>query len=512
MSISAPTPSATSLYNLDTEQNCLSVLLQFPDTFGDFHIISRTDFSEAYQVLWDIISKRLVLNPPGSVTPLLLAEEMRSIGASLKGGFDPYEVLNGLAIRFIQKSDAAGLARELKRYTVRRQLVEKLEATKRELVMTPGASFDQMTTLVEKSLSSIDTTYYKPKVAELFSTLEYNIEKRADNPVNPDEQLYQGPLPSINRTIGPLIFPAAFTCTIARTSTGKSAFSFFYCVHVAERYNLPLLWIDAGEMTLEQLQMRAVSCLSGGKVPLWMVRTGEWRKHSWMVKLIRGELWPRVKKLRMFYHNTAGMNPKEKVSFVRRFHYNQVSREEFLIVCEDYLKGVEALGRDRAEYQNVGYYVSDMKSLVTNELNAGYWSTLQSNRGGISKGKKVEEMQDNEGSASLSDRISWECTNMFFMRFKEPVELAKEMKLFGNVALKPTKVREGYGREYEKILLPIKLPNGSFTTDYFHISMTNFHYIDKGLHSEAMEVMGQGAVNLGNTSPPAGSPPPVQPI
>jgi hypothetical protein len=231
-----------------------------------------------------------------------------------------------------------------------------------------------------------------------------------------------------------------------------------------------------------------------------MVRTGEWRKHPAMVTLIRGELWPRVRKIRMFYHNTSGMSPKEKVAFMRRFHHSAVGKDEFLIVCEDYLKGVEALGRDRAEYQAVGYYVTDVKNLVTNDINAGYWSSLQSNRMGISKGKKVEEMQDHEGSASLSDRISWECTNQFFMRFKEPIELAQEKGLFGTVALKPTKVREGYGREYEKVLRPVKLPNGSFAGNHINMAFNHFHYEDRGLYSEALEVLGHTTVDMGDKS------------
>lgn len=489
--------ASQSLYAVEVEADSLALLIQHPDTFGDFYLIDRGDFSKVHQPLWDVISLQLNQTPPGSVTPMMLSERLKGFGISaLEGGFEVCPYLEGLLTRFVERKDAAHLARELKRLTVRRQLVEKMETARKELVQTPNASFEDMTGLVERNLASIATAYHKPEVIEVFSTMEATVEKRADNPIDPDQQLYQGPIPSINRTIGPVVFPGSFTTTIARTSAGKSALSFYYCVHVAERYNLPLLWLDAGEMTIEQIQMRAVCCLSGGVVPLWMVRTGEWRKHPEMVKLIRGELWPRVRKLRLYYHNTSGMSPKDRVAFMRRFHYATVARDEFLLICEDYLKGVEALGRDRAEYQAVGYYVSDTKSLVTNELNAGYWSCLQSNRSGISKGKKPDEMQDHEGSASLSDRISWESTNQFFMRFKEPLELARERGLYGNVLLKPTKCREGYGREYEKILRPVKLANGTFVGNAFNLQMTHFSYTDHGLVSEMLAALGDGAVDM----------------
>lgn len=485
-----------NLFSVEIEAQILSTILQHPITWGEFHLVDRNDWSIAHQPLYDLLALQLNSAPTGSVTPLVLSEKGKGLGiGTLQGGFEIYPYLEGLTTRFCEAKDATHLARELKRLTVRREQIARLESARKKLVETPGISFEEMDALSTRALSEINTAYHKPDVVELFATMEVNIEARADNPIDPDAQLYQGPIPSINRTIGPIIFPGSFTCTIARTATGKSAFSFYYCVLTAERYNLPLLWLDAGEMTLEQIQMRAVSALSEGKVPLWMVRTGEWRKHPTMTKLVRA-LWPRVKKLRLFYHNTSGMTPKEKVAFMRRFHYSQVARDEFLIICEDYLKGVEALGRDRQEYQAVGYYVSDTKGLVTNEINAGYWSTLQSNRSGISKGKKVEEMQDNEGSASLSDRIAWECTNQFFMRFKEPVELAKERSLFGNVVLKPTKTREGYGREYEKILRPVKLANGSFATNHFNLGFSQFSYTDHGLHSEAMVVLGEAPTDL----------------
>jgi replicative DNA helicase len=486
-----------NLYSTEIEAQILSTILQYPDTWGEFHLVDRNDWSKAHQPLYDLVALQLNSSPPGSVTPLVLSERGKGLGiSSLEGGFEVYPYIEGLTTRFCEAKDAKHLAQELKRLTARRDQIARLEAARKRLVESPGISFDDMSTLVTRALTEINTAYYKEDVTELFSTMEVNIEKRADNPIDPDAQLYQGPIASINRTIGPLIFPGSFTTTIARTGAGKSAFSFFYCVHVAERYGLPILWLDAGEMTLEQIQMRAVSCLSNGKVPLWMVRTGEWRKHPVMVNLIRGDLWPRVKKLRLFYHNTSGMSAKEKVNFMRRFHYSKVARDEFLIIVEDYLKGVEAMEKSRAEYQEVGYYVKDTKSLVTHEINAGYWSSLQSNRSGITKGKKTEEMQDHEGSASLSDRISWECTNQFFMRFKEPAELAKEKGLFGNIALKPGKVREGYGREYEKILRPVKLANGGFATNYFHLGMSQFSYTDHGLHSEAMVVLGETATDL----------------
>ena len=281
---------------------------------------------------------------------------------------------------------------------------------------------------------------------------------------------------------------------------GKSSFGFYYCVWVAEKFSLPLLWLDSAEMTVEQLQMRAVCCLSEGKIPLWAVRSGEWRKNPVWRQLVHDEIWPRVKRISMSYKNVGMMSPKEKVAFIRRFYYSKVGRSNFLIIGDDYLKGIESLSKNSAEYQALGYYVGAVKSLVTDDINAGYWTAIQGNRSIITAGKKMSELQDSgEQGASISDRVVQQATNAFLMRYKIPEELANEHGLFGNIVLKKAKLREGYGRDYEKIARPIKLPNGSFTENYWHLQSTNFHYTDKGLHSDAMEALGQTAAGAGGT-------------
>lgn len=498
----SPTYHAPSLaeYNLEIENGVLSLLIQFgPEVWGDFYLINESDFSKALRPLWQVIAQQLSQTPPASVSPMVLAERLKGYSVMLDGAFEVYPYLEGLRLRFVQKGDAAGLARELKRVSVRRELIKKVEETKRELVTRPNATFEEMTGIVERGLSSVSTDYYKPDVHEVMSeAIIRTVEDRADHPIDPSEMLYQGPLQSMNKTVGPLIFPGSFTTVIARTATGKSSFGFFYCISVAERYQLPLLWLDAAEMTVEQLQMRAVCCFSEGRIPLWAVRSGEWRNNPAWSKIIRNEVWPRVRKLSMTYKNVGGMSPIEKINFIRRFYYNKVGRGRFLIIGDDYLKGVESLSKNTAEYQALGFYVGDVKTLVTDEINAGYWTSLQGNRSGIVTGKRLSEIQDSgEASAGISDRVVQQSTNAFLMRFKVTEELAKENNLFGNMVLKKAKIREGYGKDYETIMRPVKLPSGGFIDNYWHLQTTNFFYLDKGLHSDAMQVLGHGRVAMG---------------
>lgn len=497
----APTPlSSSSLYSPEVEANALALLLAYgAEIWGDFHLNDRADLSSAHRPLWDLLSLQLSQTPPGSLDPLLLAEKAQALGiGTLEGGFAIFDYISGLKNRYVDKAQASSYARELKRLRVRRDLLGKLDSARRDLAAQPQISFEEMTGLVERELSAVTTAYFKPEVESVMGDgLIEVIEQRAANPIKPEEMLYMGPFDSINRTIGPAISPASLAILIARTGTGKSALSFYWCVYVAEKYGLPLLWLDAAEMTVEQLQMRAVCCLSDGRIPLWAVRSGEWDKNPAWRKIVRNEVWPRVKKIQMDYKNVGMMSAREKISFIRRYYFNKVGRSRFLIIGDDYIKGIEAMGGKTAEWQSMGYYIGDVKTLITDEIQAGYWTSLQGNRSIITQGKKASEIVDSgETGASISDRIIQQATVAWLMRYKVPEELAREKDMFGNIVLKKAKLREGYGREYEKIARAMKMPNGTFAENYWNIQGSNFHFTDKGLHSEALEALGHASTDL----------------
>ena len=88
-----------------------------------------------------------------------------------------------------------------------------------------------------------------------------------------------------------------------------------------------------------------------------------------------------------------------------------------------------------------------------------------------------------------------------------PEELAMEKDLFGNMKLTPVKTREALGKDSDKALRPIKLPNGKFVTNYFNLDSKGFYFTEKGDLRRVLEVLGQSAVDLtkgkdGVTPPP----------
>lgn len=485
-----------SLYLPEIEQHVLGLLLQSPDIWPDISFLSRDEFSDPFQHLFDIVKQQLDSNQ--SVAPIILAEKLKSYGQSGAeiGGVDTLIYLEGLQRRgrMIEKKDALALAKELKKASVKRQLIEACRRAGKEV--EKANTFEEMTSVMTKTISSVTTEYFKGgETTDLFATMEANIEAKGNE--DKEELGYVGVIPSIDRTLGPLIHKGSFALVCARSGNGKSSLGFHYVVHTAEKHDLPVLWMDKGEMTVEQLQFRAACCFSQGRVPLWAVRSNGWRRKPEWIDIMRGEVFPRVKKLagRVQFKSIAGLSRTEMISFMRRYHHNKIGKGNFLILVDDYLKGTESMGKDTKEYQEIGYYTSAVKSLVTEEIDAGFLTFAQTNRFGVSKGKKAEDIVDNDSIISLSDRIKDNCTSVLLMRYKVMQELAAEKNAFGNVLIKVSKIRDGLGRDYETFVRPIKLAKG-YADNYFNLDYHGFHYKDMGLFSDVCARLGHTAIDL----------------
>lgn len=492
---------SSNLYQPDVEANALALLLKYGhEIWGEFHLINRFEWSGAHRPLWDIISLQLSSVPQGSLDPLLLSTKLAGAGiSSLEGGFAPFDYLEGLTNRYVEKTQASSYARELKRLRVRRDLLGKLDEAKKELLQSPNASFDEMTGLVEKELSAVTTAYYRPEVKEVWGNLIEVVEERAKNPLKAEDIGFLGPFKSINDTIGPLAYRGAYVCVGARSAVGKSSLGWFHQTYLLERYpQLHLLHLDAAEMTFEELCWRAVCALSNGRLSYREVFTGEWAQNPVHAKLVRGELWPRVMKMkdRMAFKNVGPMSGTERIAFIRRYYYNKVGRGNHLLIHDDYLKGMEAMNQRTQEHQALGFYVGDQKSLITEEIDASVWTSVQKNQFGISSGKKVEEINDAEGTFSLSDRIFQQSTHSFSMRFKVEEELARELDQFGNIRMNLIKKRQLLGPRYMDMLIPVKTDKGRFVSDYYNIFTHNFSYEDRGTFRDMMTLMGKGKVDI----------------
>jgi hypothetical protein len=421
-------------------------------------------------------------------------------------GITPYEYLQSIELIPVAKDSAFNYAREIKRLWARRHLIQKCKKIEDELSKKQDLTGEQMVSLVDKHLTETNLQFCQQETQNIFESIIENIEEIGNDPKSVENFGYMGPFESINLTLGSLSYESAMVCVGARTGNGKSSLGFYYNTYVAEKYGLPVLHLDAGEMSVKDLQMRAVCSLSNGRVPLWAIETGEWRKNKAWSQIIREDVWPRVKKINTYYQNISGMDAKEFVSFIKRFYFNKIGRGNHLLIHWDYIKGLESIAKNTQEYQSIGYMIGDLKSLITTEIKSSVWTSVQNNKLGIYNGKDAKSVNDSEESYSLSDRIIQQCTNAFTMRYKLPEEITDEGNMFGNVILKSTKERKLLGKNFQEMLDPVRVmekdqmgkPYPKYKKNYFNLESSNFFYRDMGSLKDMMVKMGKTPLKTGS--------------
>jgi replicative DNA helicase len=316
--------------------------------------------------------------------------------------------------------------------------------------------------------------------------VEALVEDLGNKPPDPNDFWY-GPMPSINRMYGSLHRPGNVTIVGARTGVGKSAFSMFYNLWLAEKKNVPLLWLDFGEMTIKEIQMRAVTLLTNGQVPVWALESGTWRQNAEWTKLVR-ESWERVKKMKFYFQDVSNFSPQETISFVRRFSYNKVGRANPFLVVYDYFKPFDTHNYNNPEWKQMGHFLQDIKSFIVNELPISWWGAIQLNRSGITTNKSSDQIDDSENAIGLSDRITQQSSHAFILRFKTMDEIAVEENRFGNMKLINVKHRH-LGKDFMDALRPVKVGKKRYIRNYINIEGGSFYYEDRGDMNLAAKVM-----------------------
>jgi replicative DNA helicase len=277
--------------------------------------------------------------------------------------------------------------------------------------------------------------------------------------------------------------------------THNTNFMFYMNVFVAEKYGLPIYWNDVGELSLEELQLRAASCLSEGRVPMFAIENGSWRKNQEYTKIIR-DLWPRIKKLKLYYEDVSDMGPNEIISAARRFSFNTVGRNIDFIWCIDYLKPFDDT-EGESEWRQFGKYVKALKNFIKNELNVNLQTGIQSNRSGISNGKSSKNVDNSENSVS-QDRVLQQVSNAIILRRKTFDEIERETTDYGNMKLYWNAKTRHLGKDVERALNYIKNLDGVYEPNFLNLDCNNFHYLEIGDGKQMYEALSQDKHDTSN--------------
>ncbi len=468
-----------TLVSLNLERYCLSALLKHPeivieiDPFIDeqdfFHPVHRT----TYAVLREMVFGQEKFGVQ------LLAQRIKNLSINFPDNIDIFFYLDHTATIPVNRDNVIGEFHELHKLRVCRDLVATQDELRRFVCENKHKPVQEIVDGVDKinnqRVNVFLSHYQGPK--DIMKTMKQNLVNIRDNRDKQPPQM-MGPFETINRIWGSLHRPGALTVVGARTSVGKTSFGMFYNMYVAAKYNVPLLHLDAGEMSIDELHKRAACCLTQGKVPFDVVDEGTWEEDSEYGKLLN-KAFKQVEKIQMFYEDISDLSPEQVINLVRRFYFSQVGRGNPLIIHYDYLKPFDTTDFNRAEWQEMGAFVKKFKALLHKDIMASCWANIQLNRFGITNSRSSAQVDDSENSISISDRITQQTTHTMIIRHKTDDEVSNEEGRFGNMLVKFVKTRH-LGKDFKDFIHKVRVAKGVYRQNYLNLYGESFFYKDMG--------------------------------
>ncbi len=286
------------IYNLELEKQLLAALIKEPESYTEVaNFISSKDFyseeSNLHSTIFTIIKQ--AIDSGEAVDEVIIAQRVNSLGLSFEDRVNPADYIRSLAFRKVPKGNLVKTARELKKFTIRREIFESAqEIAKRMKSVSPDTTYSDIIEQADNAYNSRINLYEigNDVPENIYEEMEALVEERGNNPVN--EFGMMGPHKKVNEIYGSLLRPGNITVIVARSGVGKTQFCMDYSTKVAVEYGIPVLHFDNGKMSKEELVMRQCAALSG--VPMHLIETGEWRRAGQdVVNKIRS-IWRRFKR------------------------------------------------------------------------------------------------------------------------------------------------------------------------------------------------------------------------
>lgn len=475
------------MFSYDLERQCLATLINHPDSFLDIsHLVTEEDFhnasSQVNRTIFCILKNSI--ESGSKIDYVILSERMNALGLSFEDNINISDYIQSLSLRKTNPENLLDLVKELKNYSVRRQVCKTAEIIKSKMKSAPPeTSFIDLVEMADQeyneSLSIYDNGENVPQ--DLLSGLEEFVEERGNNPM--DNYGFLGPHPRLHEMYGSLLRPGNISVICARSGVGKTQFCLDYCLKTSEiNDHMPILHLDNGEMSHEELMARVCSAMSD--VPVYLIETGKWRQAGPdVVNRIRS-VWQKIKKYKIHYFNVGGMNIDKIINLVIRFYYAKVGRGNHMILNYDYIKTASENFKNKSEWQVVGEMVEKFKHLVKtsvlydNKPMIAMMTSVQGNRIGITNNRSSDNIVEDESTVSLSDRIQQVSSHLFLLRNRTHDEILDNPD-FGTHKLVCLKNRH-LGENAVRALQPVRMEDGSLQRNAILLNLKNFNVTEVG--------------------------------
>jgi hypothetical protein len=349
--------------------------------------------------------------------------------------------------------------------------------------IAPDSSYQKIIEEADGAFNKIINIYEnnEEKPVNIFEEMENVIEERGNNPIT--EFGFMGPFATVNKVYGSLLRPGNITVIVARSGVGKTLLALNYTTKVSAQYDVPVLHFDNGEMSKEEVIMRQCAALS--HVPMHLLETGLWRKAGEdVVEKVRST-WNKIKNLKFYYYNVGGMTTDQMINNLKRFYYSKIGRGNPLIFSFDYIKPSADAEGGKPEWQVIGDMLNRFKKTLQRDITQDQkpmitmFTSIQSNRSGITTNRNSDAINDDEGIVSMSDRITHYCSHMAILRPKTADERQEEGAMFGSHKLIFVKNRF-LGSDVAGAVELVRMQDGTLKKNFINLQFENFDIKERG--------------------------------
>lgn len=466
------------LQSLQVEKHAIGGLIQNQDAIAEIEgFVSEKDFvAQPHSTIFSCIVSSYLKKE--KIDKVLLAQTIKNLGISFKDNINIFDYIESISFAPITKDATIRACKELVKYRVLRDI----EGTLGEMKDTVNKDMNKDLTSI---ISAIDAAYGKrmnsfgsddePK--PLFEGFYDDVEERGNNPK--EELGLATPFPEFNRLYGGFRRQGLYIFA-ARAKAGKSTFLAEMGCEMSKMHDIPVLILDT-EMSTEEVKYRSGAAKSD--VPLWYLKTGNWRKNPDYVHKTRSKtkglyaMYPKV------YHMAVGNKSIEEIaSICRRWYLRVVGRGNDCLIIYDYVKMVGNDERQRKEYQEMGDKIDFMKKLAE-ELDCPILTACQNNRDGVVGGRDPADIADDERSIGISDRVTHFASGVWIFRRRFPEEVVMDTPESGTHKLIEVVVREqGRDAAGHQDLIRRTFPDGKvkYVKNFLNFEVRNFKVEERG--------------------------------
>lgn len=465
-------------FDQEKERRVISGLIKYgEEVWPDVSpFLAEKDFYQASSLPFShrpiFLAIKYFLENKRSFDYMSIADRLKAMSVSF-GSINIVLYLEELSSTLMRREVFIEEVRDLVKVRVRRDLFISFANAAKYLISKESSTDD-----IDQILGRCDEEY--TRAINLSTNLHKDAESLTENLYEFVEGLGDGEASSIlltpfkrfNEAFGGLRLKDSY-CIAGRPGHGKSAILQYMAYSTAnlvdenkvDGKNLPVLCIDT-EMESDEQRIRLAACIAG--VDPYLIETGKWRNNQVLVDKVRDTL-PHIKHHNYDHIYAPRFTVEELVSYVRRWVYKNVGRNNPGIIVFDYLKlSGDDLKNVSDPRLSVAYKLDRIKDLVKEETNCVLLFGAQRNR---------YQKEEDDSSIAESDHIQRLSNWVGLFKEKNTEELAQQPEnSFGTHALIPVKSRKlGIkGQSFKKML---KI-DGKYCNNWFNFKFDNFKYIE----------------------------------